>query len=701
MTLTWPDMLVIAIPFIVVIAVSVALRRYVRTVADFLAAGRCAGRYLICTANAELAAGATNMVQNLEIFALIGFSPWLWASFEIVIMMMLALNGVVSYRFRETRSLTFHQFFEVRYSKGVRMWAAFLSFVSGAISFAIQPALGARFILYFCNLPLTVKVGPLHVETEGILMVILLTAALYMTMTGGQISVMLTNCLEGLLSNIFYIAVAITILCVVSYIKMQYVMVHGPPGQSLVDPLDISRSPRFNGSFVLMRLGMALFIYRGSAWQAGFAAAAKTPHEGKMAGILTTWRSIGSGLMTTLLGLSALTLLNHPDYASKAAIVAHRLAGLAPSMQVEMKMPTALGLILPVGARGAVCACMIFGMLAGLGGQMHANGTAFIQDVLIPLRKRPFQPEQQIRLLRYSIIGMGIFGVVFGLLYTMPDMVYFVLQLMGAIYLCIGAVVWGGLYWKRGTTAGAWASLTIGASFATAALIVTSFWQLGLSADCIALAHHLGWQHAANYLAQYKTEFPIRLQVLTCISYVGAGITYVVVSLLTCREPYDLDKLLHRGKYRVEGTEHEATAKRPSIVKRLLGFNQDYTRTDKFIAIFALSWTITWCAGFTTILLWNLLVHRWSDMAWCRWSFVKEVWAALAVGIFATTWFTTGGVRDIIDLFRTLKKLQPDYSDNGMVVAEAAPVLSDPVLLTTEQNVTAMENAGEVALRNQ
>ena len=294
------------------------------------------------------------MVQNLEIFSLAAFTTYLWQSFEILIMLSLALNGIVSYRFRETRSLTFHQFFEARYSKSLRIFASFLNFVSGALSFAIQPVLGARFIVYFCNLPLEVKVGSLQVPTIGILMVALLTISLYMTMTGGQISVMLTNCLEGLVSGIFYIVVAVSILWIVSYSKMEHVMIGGPPGLSLVNPLDIAKNPKFDGSYILMLLGVRLFSYRGSAWQAGFAASARTPHEGKMAGILTTWRGIGSGLMTTLLGVGALVLLHHSSYAAQAAIVSHRVAGLTPAMRIEMQMPAALGLLLPAGARGAL-----------------------------------------------------------------------------------------------------------------------------------------------------------------------------------------------------------------------------------------------------------------------------------------------------------------------------------------------------------
>jgi len=40
------------------------------------------------------------------------------------------LAGFVVYRFRQTRSMTFHQFFEARYSRGVRVLASFLNVFS-------------------------------------------------------------------------------------------------------------------------------------------------------------------------------------------------------------------------------------------------------------------------------------------------------------------------------------------------------------------------------------------------------------------------------------------------------------------------------------------------------------------------------------------------------------------------------------------
>ena len=286
-----------------------------------MAAGRCAGRYLICTASAEIVSGVTAIIINLEVFSQTGFSIKLWGTFESFIFFIFALNGIVTYRFRQTRSLTFHQFFEARYSKGIRMLAAFMNFFSGIIYFGIQPAIGARFLIYFCGFPDAIMIGSVPVKTYGIVMVVILAIALYMALASGQISVLITNCVEGLFSGVFYILVAGTVLFMLSYSRMENVLTSAPPGRSYVNPFDISGRPNFNLTFVILLLCQRLYAYRGNAMQAGFAASAKSAHEGKMSGILMTWRYLSAGVMTCMISIGAMVVLHDPHFASMAALL--------------------------------------------------------------------------------------------------------------------------------------------------------------------------------------------------------------------------------------------------------------------------------------------------------------------------------------------------------------------------------------------
>lgn len=672
MQLTWLDYAMIAVPITAVFIVSLLMRQYLRSVADFLAASRCAGRYLLATAGAELGAGIVATVMALETFSKSGFSLGLWGGFAGFIGFIMMLNGVIGFRFRETRSLTFHQFFEARYSRGIRGLAAFMNFFSGIINFGLQPMVGAQFCVHFCGLPISTHLGAVHVPTYALVMVLLLGVSLFMSLTGGQISVMVTDCLEGLISSLFYLVVAVAILCVLSYSQMEKGMLSAAKGQSFVNPFDISGRRDFNGWYVGVALALSLYYYRGNAWQAGFAAAARNAHEGKMAGILGTWRGMGSVAMIALVSVGAMTVLHNPDFAPTNAVVQQRLDQLPkddPHLRTQMEMPVALSVLLPVGVKGAFCAIGLFGMLAGFGGQMHAYGSAFVQDVVVPFRRRPMTPKQQIRWLRGALTGIAIFVVVFGLSFKLPDYLVLFTQLVGSLYLCVGAVVWGGLYWKKGTTAGAWASLIVGVTLASIGLLAMVFWKAWFQAMLLAISSHAGWASFTYYFSAHPNECPINSQVLALISYVGAGSMYVIVSLLTCREDFNMDRLLHRGQYRVPelASRGEKVPPPRAWAARAIGIDANYTRGDKAIAISVFGWGLLWQLAAIVILIWNLAFYRWSDKAWFHWAFFQNIWVVLVLAVITTIWFTIGGTRDIFALFATLKTLKRDDTDDGTV----------------------------------
>ena len=454
LTLTFFDFAVMGIPLILILAVTILTQQYLRSVADFLAAGRCAGRYLICTASAETGAGVALVIGALEVFSKAGFSLRLWDSLSSSIFFFFGLIGLITYRFRETRALTFHQFFELRYSRGVRIFASFLNVFSGLFNFGLQPAIGARFFVYFCGFPEQFSVGFLTMPTFVPVMMVLMGVSLTFALTGGQISVMVTDCLEGVISSIFYLVVAFFIVATISVSQMREALLSGPPGASFIDPFDIGKQPDFSGWYIVFTLFLNLYYYRGNAWLQGFAAAAKSPHEGRMAGVLSNWRSYGSSAMTVLISIAAFTVLHHPAFAPQQAAMDQRLHGLGPGyLTSQMQMPTALSLLFVPGVKGAFCAVLLFGLLAGQGAQLHIFGSTFLQDVILPLRKRPLEAKAHMRALKLSILGVAFFVCVFSILFKPVDYLVMIVALIGAIYLGgVGLVCWGGLYWKKGTT---------------------------------------------------------------------------------------------------------------------------------------------------------------------------------------------------------------------------------------------------------
>ncbi len=97
--------------------------------------------------------------------------------------------------------------------------------------------------------------------------------------------------------------------------------------------------------------------------------------------------------MILMLGVCAVTFLQHPDFAGSAAPINSEIGKISDKyIQKQMTVPITLSYMLPVGIKGLFCAMMIIGLLAGDSGHMHSWGSILIQDVIVPLRKKPMTP---------------------------------------------------------------------------------------------------------------------------------------------------------------------------------------------------------------------------------------------------------------------------------------------------------------------
>jgi SSS family solute:Na+ symporter len=665
--LTGLDLAVIVVPLLLALGVTLYMRRFTAGVAGYLAANRSAGRYLISTAQMEMGITAIGVVTAMEVFSQTGFSLGIWQGFIGFFYFLLAMSGVITYRFRETRALTFHQFFEIRYSKRLRVFSTFLNVFSGLFTFGVGPGIASRFFVYYLGLPPVLHVGGLTVPTFGVVMVGLMAVTLFFTFTGGQLTVMTTDCLEGVISSFLYLVVALTILGLFSYDQMGAALLSGQPGMSYVDPFDIAKRPNFDYTFILLGWAMNMYYWRGNAWNAAFSASARTAHESQMSVVLGIWRNMGAGAMGTLIGLGAFTLLHHPDFSAMADTVRAHLQQTIPDSDAQLRtqllLPTALGVLLPAGVKGALCAVLLMGAVAGMAASLHAFSGGLVQDVILPNVRRRLEPAHHINVLRLAAVAIAIFAVVFSLSFRVPDYLVMVMQLFSAIYLAgVGAVVWGGLYWRRATVQGAWAAMIAGSGLAAVGTLLQQFWPRMVP----TLVAWAGSGGCAEWLRAHAERFPVNGQIISgCIMGVCA-VLFLGVSLLTCRRPYDLDRLLHRGAYRV-ADEHKVEIARGFSLKRFAGVNENFTRGDRLIAYFTFWWGLVPNILNLGVVAWCVFVERWQPLRWWGWYRFWSVDLAVVGGIITTVWFTLGVTRDMRRLFRDLRNARPDDTDDGQV----------------------------------
>ncbi len=694
-TIGWIDWLLVLGPLCGMVLISALTRRHMKSVADFLSGGRLAGRYLLSVAEGAAGFGLISAVGLFEQWYRSGFAIGFWGALNWPIAILLALTGFVVYRYRQTRAMTLAQFFEMRYSRRIRLAAGFIGWLSGVVNYAIFPAVGARFLLHYGHLPLSVPLFGVEISTYALLLAGALGFALAIVMMGGQITTMVTDCVQGIFSYLVYTLVAVTILCIFSFSQFEGAMLARPVGESFVNPFDTGKLTDFNILFVIISIVMG--IYGRMAWQGnqGYYCAARNPHEQKMGGILANWRGGLMFLMLMLLAISAYTFMHHPDFADRAAAVTAELEAriqadnpaTTETLRSQMLVPVAIRHYLPVGVTGLFLAMMVFLMVSTDTTYLHAWGSMFIQDVVLPLRgEKPLKPGQQIRLLRLSILGVAVFAWCFSMFFNQTTYILMFFALTGSLYMGFaGSLIIGGLYWKRGTAAGAGATMAVGAVFAVLSFVCTQFWGSHMYPWLAAhapgfldsLAATLDRISAAVPIAAWTvtpTRFPISGQELSLFNILLCIGTYVTVSLLSRQPPHNMDRLLHRGAYaHAEDRIAEAARQAPRRWwNRLLTIDEHYTLGDRIIAWSVLGWGLTSVAIFLFQAGSNLLCGRWSDHTWFLWWKWWNMYVAIGIGAITTVWFTWGGTRDLLRFFRDLKVAVRNEADDGRVLGHVS-----------------------------
>ncbi len=321
------DQLILIIPMAVIVGVAVYCRRYVKDVSSYLVAGRVAGRYVLSVSNAAVGGmGLLILIGYLEAHYKTGFAIQFWNNLSLPLGLILALTGFCTYRYRETKCMSFGQFVEMRYSRAMRIFAAILRVISEILASMIAPALAARFFICLFNWPNSFTLFGIVFSTYITVVVVVLIMALLIIWFGGSIGLMVTDCMQGL---IMYPLVALFVVFVLW--KFSWVQEIVPmaldrgPGESFLDPFDVSNLRDFNMfAFVVTMAGSVL--HRASWIGSSSSSAARSPHEQKMAGILVMYSGGLYGILCILLALMTATLLNHVNFAKDAKIVRGEIA---------------------------------------------------------------------------------------------------------------------------------------------------------------------------------------------------------------------------------------------------------------------------------------------------------------------------------------------------------------------------------------
>jgi SSS family solute:Na+ symporter len=376
--------------------------------------------------------------------------------------------------------------------------------------------------------------------------------------------------------------------------------------------------------------------------------------------VLGYWRTMARNVMLVVLVLGAMTFMNSPHFPGRNAIAAIS----DPEVRSQMQVPIALRFMLPVGVKGLFCLIMVLTLMSGDASHILTWGGIFIQDIILPLRKTPMKPAHHVLLLRLAVIGVAIFAFFFSTFFHQKmDIVMWWLVTEG-VFLCGGgAAIIGGLYWKRGTTPAAWAALFTGSGITLGSIII----------------HH--------YCPSLSRYFDFNGNQARFIAAGASAVVYILVSLLTAREDFNMDRLLHRGKYAVADDQAESPAVARQRAKKLhwtrfLGFDEDFTFWDKIVSGGIFFWSMFWLTVVLVGTIWNF-ISPWPTSVWASYWLYVGIIIPVIVVIITLLWFGIGGITDLRLFFIRLSTMSRNARDDGSV-GEYADSDHRPITIRSE-----------------
>ena len=741
------DYLIIAIPLMFIFGMAWRSRHYVKGVANYLAAGRVAGRYAIAVGDMQAGLSVITIVALVEVKYQTGYALGFWENIIAPVGIVVALTGYCVYRWRETKALSMGQFLEIRYNKSLRIVCATLRTLSEMLANSIGPAIAANFFIYFLGFPRSVDIFGISVPTFFILLCILLSAAVFIIWTGGRIALVITDCIQGLFSFPIFVLLTGYVLFSFSWNnEIAPVMLDRVSGQNFLNPFDISELRDFN-IFALVVTVTGSLLNRASWLGNDSSNAGRNAHEQKMAGLLGALRVSIAPLMCTLLAVMVITVMNHRNYAPKAHTIRqdlsckvadevlsgsekqrlkeavsklpaqdHVIGRDVPlsdknnletmyfdtvkntlgndargnflyqrfrSVYSQMMLPVVMRNVLPAGLTGIMCLLMIMLLISTDDSRIFNASSTIVQDVVLPFAKKSATPERHILWLKLASVGVAMFFLASSLFFVHLDYINMFTTIMTSLWLGgAGPIMLFGLYTRFGNSTGAFCSLIFGSGFSITGFCLQRNWAEHIYPYLVrcGMAERIG-EFLETVSSPFNpwiswsmnpVKFPINSMEIYFLSMLIGVIAYCAGSLLTYKGPFNLDRMLHRGKYAEPGKiELKTRWTLRNVFSKLIGITPEYTTGDKIIAwsvfFYAFIYNIVLC--FFGVLVWNLIAP-WKIEWWSNYFFYTTLVVGAIVGIISSVWFFWGGIIDLRRMFRDLSLSRNDPNDNGSVFKE-------------------------------
>ena len=427
------DWIILVIYLAGTIFIGIRARKYVENMEGYFVAGR---RVKVALGSATLIATEIGIVTFMyfgELGYVTGFSCFILGIIGFIGYFVIGKTGFIVSGLRKLNVITIPEFYEMRFSKGVRILGGILLFLGGVLNMGVFLKMDGVF--------LTVTMG-FSPDILALVMPFMLLVVVSYTVLGGMFSVVITDFIQFVILTFGMLVATFFILMHISFGEIAATVVE----QFGREGLDPTANPRFGWFFLFWMLIGSVAISALNQPAASKSFASESPEVGRKVFLFTGITLAGRYMIPMFWGVAALAMFG-------------------PSLDSTLAMPKLLGTVVPSGFLGLMVAGMLAASMSTYSAYMLAWSSVATRDVIAPLKKVVLTEASTIRLTRIITACIGVFILVFGLWYELPATVFQYTAITGAMYAAgaFGCVV-AGLYWKKANLIGAYASLSLGAA---------------------------------------------------------------------------------------------------------------------------------------------------------------------------------------------------------------------------------------------
>ncbi len=336
---TFLDWTIVVAYLIFSVAIGWIGKKYVGSVADYLVAGRELGTFVGIATLAATEIGTITFMYYAELGYRYGFAAFIIALVSGLVMIFIGRTGFVIERFRSLKLMTVPEFFERRYSLGLRLLTGVLVALGGILNMGVFLKIEGEFLTVISGIPAHYLVT--------VMTVILLLEMSY-TVVGGMVSVVITDFLQYVLLSVATILVSAYAVIHAGWHNI-LTKVETTLGTAGFNPFE---NPKFGLAFIIWQVLLWFSIH--TCWQttAMRVFSTKDPQTAKRVMTWTGFIYLGRGMLPMLWGIAALAVLGMGD--SHDGVPTPLLHG--QTLPPIDAMPAMLGSILGQGVKGIVVA---------------------------------------------------------------------------------------------------------------------------------------------------------------------------------------------------------------------------------------------------------------------------------------------------------------------------------------------------------